>query len=257
MSKYVTPALAKGLDILELLTSVGRPMKHAEIADALGRSKSELFRMLVTLQERGYLDREAESDAFMVTDKLFRLGLRVPHVRTLVDCALPALERLTEEIEQSAHLVVQRAGRTVVIASFSGGSDMAFSLKLGFGRVAADSTSGQVIMAFQDVAGRERMLEESLALLDAPPERATVMAKLERIRAQGYEMHESRDFHGISDLSAPILDDTGRAAASVVVAFVNRYGVENQQQAALRALRQSCMAISGELGSPEGILPPI
>ena len=43
--KYSAPALSKGLDILELLAEQSSGLKKNEIAFALGRSVSELYRM--------------------------------------------------------------------------------------------------------------------------------------------------------------------------------------------------------------------
>ena len=53
--KYTAPALEKGLDILEHLSRSDAGLTQAEIARVLGRSVSEIFRMLVVLQERGYI----------------------------------------------------------------------------------------------------------------------------------------------------------------------------------------------------------
>ena len=54
---YNAPAVDKALDVLELLGDSSPGMSLTRIADALGRSKQELFRVLVCLQERGYLLR--------------------------------------------------------------------------------------------------------------------------------------------------------------------------------------------------------
>ena len=48
-SRYTAPALEKGLDILELLASVSEALTHSEIASRLGRTLTEVFRMLVCL----------------------------------------------------------------------------------------------------------------------------------------------------------------------------------------------------------------
>ena len=44
---YSAPALEKGLDILELLSKQEAGLTQSEISRALGRSVSEIFRMLV------------------------------------------------------------------------------------------------------------------------------------------------------------------------------------------------------------------
>ncbi|MCB2130247.1 MAG: IclR family transcriptional regulator [Rhodobacteraceae bacterium] len=247
MPEYSAPALEKGLDIIELLAEAQGPMTLTEIADRLGRSKSELFRMLSTLHNRGYLERDG--DAFALTDRLFRIGMRVPQVRGLVDCALPEMHKLAARISQSVHLVVVRRGETVVIAASSGGSDMAFTLKLGFRRIAVDSTSGQVIIAFQPDDIRDRMIDASAALLREPMDMETLRRALARIRDDGYELHDSRDFIGISDVCCPILDDTGRAAASLIVSFVNRRDSSDDHRSVLGDVRASCERISQLLGA--------
>jgi uncharacterized membrane protein len=57
-SRYAAPALDKGLDILELLSSVSEALTHSEIASRLGRTLTEVFRMLVCLEQRGYISSE-------------------------------------------------------------------------------------------------------------------------------------------------------------------------------------------------------
>lgn len=249
MPEYSAPALEKGLDILELLSERMSPMTLTEIAETLGRSKSEIFRMLAVLNARGFIERE--DDAFCLTDRLFRIGMRVPKVRGLIDCALPEMHRLAARIQQSVHLVVVRGGETVVIAASSGGSDMAFTLKLGFRRVAVDATSGQVVMAFAAPEERDRMVDESLPLLTDPRDRAAIIADLDRIHAAGFELHESRDFIGISDVCCPILNERGHAVASIIVSYVNRRHVDADHHAVLGDVRASCATISRLLGAPD------
>jgi len=55
---YYAPALEKGLDILELLAREGAPMTARQVAEKLGRSKNEIFRMVHVLISRGYIARE-------------------------------------------------------------------------------------------------------------------------------------------------------------------------------------------------------
>ena len=59
-ASYSAPALIKGLDILELLAERRQDLTMKEIAEGLGRTKNELFRMIVALQERGYIQRNPD-----------------------------------------------------------------------------------------------------------------------------------------------------------------------------------------------------
>ena len=66
---YAAPALEKGLDILELLARSNVPLSQKEIAQKLGRTIGELYRMVMCLVERGYLVNL--DDRFIVSTKLF------------------------------------------------------------------------------------------------------------------------------------------------------------------------------------------
>jgi len=256
---YSAPALTKGLEVLELLAEAGLPLTMKEIADGLGRSKNEIFRMLVALQERGYIERDPETDAFYLTDRLFKLGLHTPRQQDLLTAVMPELAAIALECQQSPHLVVVNHGLTVVVAAVPGGEDMSFTLRLGYGRLATDSTSGQVVLAFQPPAVAKKIIEESQGRSAVPVDRAALEASLAAIRARGHELRSSRDFVGITDICCPIFGADGFAAASIIIAYVNRHAHDNQarHETTLGVLQASCHRISAKLSPRLSVQHPI
>lgn len=244
---YSAPALTKGLEVLELLAEARAPMTMKEIAEGLGRSKNEIFRMLVALQERGYLEKNPETDAFSLTDRLFKLGLHTPSAQDLMTAAMPELSAIAEESGQSPHLVVINRGMTVVTAAVPGGEDMSFTLRLGYGRPATDSTSGQVILAFQPPTLAKRIIAECQAKSPGSVDRAALDEQLAAIRARGYELHDSRDFVGITDICCPILGTDGTAVASIIIAYINRHTRKSRHQETLAILQAACDRIGARL----------
>src|SRR3954453_24095632 len=87
--RYRAPALDKGLDILELLSREPSGLTRGEIVKAMGRSQSEIYRMLERLVARQYVSRSLEGDRYALTLKMFALGSRHPPVSRLVSQALP------------------------------------------------------------------------------------------------------------------------------------------------------------------------
>lgn len=243
---YPAPALEKGLEIIELLAAAQKPLSTRAIAESLGRSKGEIFRMLFVLVERGYLNRDPATDELTLSNRLFELGMRTPRARQLVEVAAPAMERLSEKTAQSAHLVVLNDGETVVIANAAGTGDISFTLRLGYRRPALDATSGQVILAFQDAATRQRNLE---AVRPAPEDEDTGFAALlDAIAERGFLIAESHDMLGVTDISAPILDRQGRAVASIVIPYLNRRNARPRHDEVLAELLATCRGIAAELG---------
>jgi len=244
---YSAPALEKGLEIIELLAASQKPLSTRAIAERLGRSKGEIFRMVFVLVERGYLTRDAVSDELSLSNRLFELGLRTPRSRQLIEVAAPAMERLSERTGHSAHLVVINRGDTVVIATSAGNADVSFTLRLGYRRSALDATSGQIIIAFQDEARRHRMIEESSLLARPPMDWAAMIRHLDAIVARGHLIARSHDVVGVTDIGAPILGRDRRAVAAIVVPYLDRHGAAPRHEQVLQGLLETCREIEAAL----------
>jgi DNA-binding IclR family transcriptional regulator len=242
---YSAPALEKGLEILELLASTQASMSNRAIAERLGRSKGEIFRMVFVLVARGYLQRDAVTEELTLSNKLFELGIRTPRPRQLAEVAVPAMERLSERTGQSAHLVVVNKGDTVVIATTAGSADVSFSLQLGYRRPALLSTSGQVVIAFQSDVARNRLIQEGAAL--AKEKIRALVRRLDAIVRQGHLVAESHDVVGVTDIAAPILDRHDHAIASIVVPYLTRRGTTPVPDSVLHPLLETCREIGAAL----------
>ncbi|HEX2116153.1 MAG TPA: IclR family transcriptional regulator C-terminal domain-containing protein, partial [Alphaproteobacteria bacterium] len=191
----------------------------------------------------------AATEDLVLTNHLFDLGVRTPRVRDLLEVAVPAMQAMTREIAQSAHLVVLSRGETVVVASIAGGSDMSFTLRLGYRRPLVDASSGRVILAFQPPVTAERWIEQSRRLVGKDFDYAELRAALKRIRREGHEIHPSRDVVGITDVACPVLDGNGEAVAALVTPVVNRVSQNSSLDLVLQIVRRTAAAISTELGA--------
>src|SRR4030095_1080692 len=112
-TRYAVPALDKGLDVLELLAREAGGLSLNEIARTLGRTSSELFRMVIALARRGYIEQR-DGDRYMLTLKLFEMAHRHKPIKSLTAAAAPLMLDLVQRALQSCHLTVFFAGRVMV-----------------------------------------------------------------------------------------------------------------------------------------------
>jgi DNA-binding IclR family transcriptional regulator len=244
---YAAPALEKGLDILELLAEVGEPLSTRAIAERLARSKSEIFRMVFVLQQRGYLVREAGTDRLALSRRLFDLGIRTPGGRQLTSIVLPLMERFSEESGQAAHLVVLSRGQTVVLATTSGHLDATVTVRPGYGRPALEANSGLLILAFQSQTRRRALMRDAspagLERLDDPA-LAQVFAE---IRSLGHRIAPSRDIMAVTDIACPVIGPGGHAEAAILVPSLQRHGWVTDETAILETLKAVCREAGAQL----------
>jgi DNA-binding IclR family transcriptional regulator len=241
---YAAPALEKGLDILEMLCRSEKPLSQTQIADELGRSVGEIYRMLACLVNRNYL--VAIDDSYAVTTKLFELvHVNPPTHRLLLDAA-PLMQKLASELDQSCHLTVYNQGRQVVIAKVDTPSGMGFSVRVGAELDVLVSASGQVLLAFQTPETRSLRIEESTRRRPGHAE-PRIERILDSVRACGFASIVSVQVRGLAAVSFPILDSQGHAIAALTVPYAERIDqrrrklipeVETALGAAARALTE-------------------
>lgn len=250
---YAAPALDKGLDILELLSRQEGGLTRRDIAERLGRSVSEVFRMIECLARRSYLVQTG--DTYALGMRLFELAHEFPPMNRLLKEALPRMEALAKAVGQSCHLTVLSGPRQIVVAQVDPPEGMGFSIKIGTVLELLKSASGRVLLAFQDEEEVRRLL-----LLAEPgavaADRTATFRSIAKVAAQGFAFMRSNQFSGLEAISYPVLDLRGRAIAALTVPYVKRLDDPTRMspadaQAALAAtVADLNAALGGTVGDP-------
>jgi DNA-binding IclR family transcriptional regulator len=250
--KYRAPALEKGLAVLELLARSREPMSLNAISRELSRSVSELFRMIQVLDFHGYLEVSNSGEGYVLTNKLFVLGMTRAPTRDLHDAALPVMHRLVERIGQSCHLGVVSADQMVIVGRAEAPGDLGFSVRIGYRRQLLDSNSGLVLYAFQSDLVRSQW-KARLSQSVSRREWLDFERRGHAARQMGYAKSESHAVQGVIDLSAPI-KQSGSVSAALTVPYVKTsrsLSVDETVGPVMEAAREVSDLLGGGSASPE------
>jgi DNA-binding IclR family transcriptional regulator len=244
---YPTPALEKGLDILELFAAEGGLLTKSEVARRLKRTVSEIFRMLVCLEKRGYISQEPGGERYRLTLQLFHMAQRHPPAERLITEALPLMQAAAHTMNQSCHLGVLEVDRVVILAQVDGPSAQNLSIKAGSTVDLMHAASGHVVLAFLDKERRQLALNlwESRSGNRVP---ATFIKHLDHIRKTGYEQRASYLVSGVTNISFPVFDETGNTAAALTSPFLDRKEGTSSVRVAVEELRRASEALTIALG---------
>ncbi|WP_373004704.1 IclR family transcriptional regulator [Hyphomonas sp.] len=246
---YKAPALEKGLDILESLAGVREPQSISDIARNLGRSRSEIYRMVVVLEARGYVERTEDPEKLQLSNRLFEIGMRSPPKMNLHEAALPEMSALASQMMQSIQLAVVSSDQIVVIARTENPDDVGFSVRLGHRRSIMKSASGLVLYAFASPLQKAKILKD---LKSGGAETADInaqQAQSDDVRRAGFVCMPSRMVDGVTDIGAPIFDSTGSGAvASLTVPFVVTRRAKVTVEDAPHLVAETALKISAALG---------
>ncbi len=253
--KSSVPAVEKALDVLELLAESPDGLTMNQIVDALGRTMGEIYRVVVYLNDRDYLQQEAGTGRYALTLRLFELSHRHDPTERLIRASTPILERIAARTNQSCHLGVLNRSNVLVINSVHSPLPAGYAVRTGALFPVDQTSSGHVILAYSTDAVQKRFI----ARLPAE-DRAQIRARLTRIRADGFEDTPSMMIRGVRNLCVPVFDARGVVGA-ITSGFIGQMGEATSAEETLAILRLSSNELSQSLGfrldeSPSEAIPP-
>lgn len=200
---YSAPALDKCFNVIDLLATAPSGLTIKEIAAGLGVSMSEIFRIIMVMERRAWLQKGA-GDRYRVTSKVLELAFRATSAEELTLIAAPLMRQLTHRITQSCHLVVRNGDRGLVIMRQESPGPTGFAVRVGTEILLENTCSGHVLLAFGET------MTHAPALIDA----------LQKVRARGYELRPSARTSGVTDISCPVFGFDGHIKAALTVPFL-------------------------------------
>ncbi|QDT96307.1 Pca regulon regulatory protein [Gimesia aquarii] len=241
---YRVPALEKGLEVLELLSGISQPLSLTDIADRLGRTKQELFRVMACLNEQGYLIRDL-NQGYRMSTKLFELGSKHASTGALIARATPHMETLANELNEPCHLNLVVRNKMLVIARVNCDADVALAVRIGASFKLHERNSGLVALSFLPDEQRLKYWSQC----DLPDDQIREYeAESRAIRQAGFRTMASTLNQGVQDTATPILGAEGRLLAVLCVSHILRVGESRDSTTISSAMLRCSQAISSEFG---------
>jgi len=219
-TRYVVPAVARAVAMLQLFSSRRRTLSAAEMARELNIPRSTVFRLAHTLEHLGLLKRVDGGHSFQLGIGILGLGFEYLASLDLAEVARPMLEQLRDETGLSCHMVVPDGQDVVVVLKAAGNSAFSSNLSIGTRLPAHGTVLGRMVLCDRSVAElREMYPEEPLPAFteQTPTTVEQLAALLAEDRKRGYAISNSYFEHGVSAVAAPVFDRYGQAVAAINV----------------------------------------
>lgn len=212
-------SLARGLDVLACFDAHHRDMTLAEIATATGLARPTARRLLLTLEELGYV--RVTGGCFALTPQVLRLGVAYASSLGLWEMARPHLERLVARTGESSSMAQLDGSDIVYVARVAVPKIIALRVDIGTRFPAVPTSQGKVLLAALDEEARAAALAEPTRSGLPEPEYdvAALEEELRTVRARGWALADEELARGIRSVAVPVRDGDGvvRAAMNVTV----------------------------------------
>ena len=211
--------LHKTLDVLEIVKSRESGYTLADLTRAVELPKATVYRIVSTLEKRGYLDR-GQDGGYRLARKMFDMQ-RQDSIETILSrAAQPFMERLVDAYKETVNLGILNAGEVVVINTVESPLGVRMSSKIGNRRHLHSTAIGKCFLAglpdrdlmrLLRVKGMPRLTPNTLVT------KADLMAEIERVRKQGYAIdNEENELDGRC-IGAPVHGPDGRVLGAVSI----------------------------------------
>jgi DNA-binding IclR family transcriptional regulator len=211
--------LHKTLDILETIKTADGGYKLADLARKVDFPKATVYRILTTLEGRGYLDRRADG-SYRMAKKLFDLQRTEPVEQVLNRLAQPLLEKLVAACKETVNLGLLDAGEVVVINTIESPQAVRMSSKIGNRRLPHSTALGKVLLAGMPdkevtrlvrVKGLPRLTETTITTKTA------LVAEIQKVRQQGWSLDNQENEIEGRCIGAPVEGPEGKVIAAVSI----------------------------------------
>ncbi len=242
-------SVLRAMRLLDLFER-GRPeMSLAEFARRSGYSKSTTYRLLLSLEKAGWLERTPEA-AFRLTIKPFQVGSILVDSLELRQEAGRIMAQMAAEIDQAVYLVVAAGTRAVCLERIDSGQGLRLvELDVGGSQPLHLGAAPRALLAFDQDRLLPPLLRDGLIRRTEHTlvEPADLLRDLAETRRRGYSISDEDVTVGIGAIGAPILD-----ADRVAVAALSYGGLRQQvlppRPTHVACLLQACQDISTRLG---------
>lgn len=245
---YTIAAVDRAMALLEILGRIG-PASLADLAKEAGSTRTVSFRILRTLNARGFAIQDGPRGTWRLGARLTSLGETAATQGALAAAAAQRLARLARETGEVAYLLGRARLEVEVLAIHQADPKSHRYSQVG-GRRPLHAGAGRMLLAMAPEMIQVQVLAAPLSrytpVTITDPRR--IATDLARIRERGGLITDNEEETGIVSINAPILDEAGQSAASVAIvgAAIRLRG--NRARDLLPQVMEAAMDISRSLG---------
>jgi IclR family acetate operon transcriptional repressor len=220
--ELVLGTLDKGLRVLEALAAseAEAGLTLTELSRRLAMNRTTLFRFLVTLRARGYVQREPGSDRYRLGTGVLYLASALLNGLDIRRVAQPLLRALRDQTQELVHLTIFDHGEVVTVERVEGTQPLSLQTEIGVRRPAYCTATGKAFLAYLDPQEVAAILAAGMPAVTArtitTPE--AMAEQLAEVRRQGYAYDDEERIEGVRCVAAPVFGPDRSVIATISIA---------------------------------------
>ncbi|MGI6225883.1 MAG: IclR family transcriptional regulator [Peptococcales bacterium] len=213
-------SVEKALDIILAFSEDRTQLSLLEICKLINMPKSTVYRLLTTLQNRGFIENNSITGKYQLGPPFIRLSNIALKNYDLKEVALPVMVELRDKTGETINLYAKRNSERVCIEQVEGLHNLRRFSAIGDVLPLYCGASGKLLLAFQPEEEIDKVVKETglkswteNTITDYP----AFKLELKKIRDQGFAFSTSERELGVTSVAAPIRDHSGATVAALSI----------------------------------------
>jgi DNA-binding IclR family transcriptional regulator len=219
-SNYAIQSVSHALDVLEQFQGEAGEIGVTELSKRLKLHKNNVFRLLATLEARGYIEQNKSTENYRLGLRCLQLGQNFLQRMGLLVQARPKLEEISRVTKESSFVAV-RKGQSIIPLDFIEPQNVVRVVSLlGEALPLHCTAAGKVYLAFDSEKGVSRNLPESFERHTGKSivDRRALADQLKEIMQAGYAVEQGEFVEDLASVAVPVYDYTRALVGSLAIA---------------------------------------
>ncbi|MCI5065156.1 IclR family transcriptional regulator [bacterium] len=244
-ANYMIQSVSHAIDVLEELAHVRGEVGVTELSKRLKLHKNNVFRLLATLELRGYVEQNPQSEDYRLGVKVLELGQAYLIQSNVVQRSTPILRRLADETGETASLAILQNGQVQYPISFEPKKPVRVAGRIATSVAAKQSAVGRLLTAQLSDAALDEILAPNTA------QDAAIRNQLSELRGSGKVLDKGATEAEVVALSQ-VVRGTGNTIVGAIEVLAPQFRVN--VSALEEALERSATELSSALGGTKATL---
>lgn len=253
--KYIINSIIRACNILTCFSRERRHFKISELARQLQLDRSTTYRILLSLESCGFVEKDERTGEYFLGMTTFEIGNAFLSQMDFVKISKPIMADLALKVQETVHLAVLSDIEIVYVEKSDSPRTLGVMSKIGQRAPVYCTALGKVLLAHQPEDDQLRISKEVRMRAfteNTLTSRERLMEELREIRQQGYSFDRREYEEEVECIAAPIRDHLGSVIAAISISGPQRkIGAPNESHFVNQVVEGGAL-ISSKMGYRKG-----
>jgi IclR family transcriptional regulator, KDG regulon repressor len=217
-TNYIIQSVSHALDVLEQFGGEPDELGVTELSKRLKLHKNNVFRLLATLEARGYIEQNKATENYRLGIRCLRIGQRYVMQTGLLRQARPVMAQIAKTSRETAYIAVMRNGTAIPLDAVEAEQAVRMVSRIGDSLPLHCTAAGKMHLAFAEEEVRAGLPEALQKFTEKTiVDRHALGQQLKKIAENGYAVDMGEHIEDVRSVAVPVRDYTRVVVGSLAV----------------------------------------